>query len=332
MGADGTPSVLTSLDLHETNDVQLIPEPYPDYPLPRDDFRVPPIEDVEDSFRHRRNMATRKAVFAAMVDLHLSVSRLDRFRNCGSCCYVRWSPSLARASLVGNYCHDRLCPACGESRSRVVQRNLHGFVGKRPTRFVTLTLRHNPLLSLTEMLDRLYRGFKSLRNSPFWKGCTKGGAAFLEVKLSKEGHWHPHLHVICEGSFVDQKELSHQWYLITGDSSIVDVRRVSEGGQELRYVCKYVGKPLDASVYQNREALCKFILAIRGRRMCFTFGSWRGLRLEEPGEDPRDWVTVGRLVDLIRDARSGDPHALKLLNLVSPEWERKKPKSGSPEG
>jgi len=144
---------------------------------------------------------------------------------------------------------------------------------------------------------------------------VKGGVAILEVKIGKDGLWHPHLHVLLESSFLPQKALSHEWLAVTGDSYIVDVRKVGPEQNEVRYVCSYVGKPLDASIYGRATMLDEFINAIKGKRLILPFGSWSKLSLESEIDEGGVWVCMGPLWRLLRDAAT-DPQAAFVLSLL----------------
>ena len=45
----------------------------------------------------------------------------------------------------------------------------------------------------------------------------------------KTGEWHPHVHMFALlDTWIDQEHLSETWHEITGDSFIVDIRRVKK--------------------------------------------------------------------------------------------------------
>jgi len=188
------------------------------------------------------------------------------------------------------------------------------------TRFITLTLRASNT-PLTDQIDRLFRSFRALRVDKNLGGKLKGGAAFGEIKIGeRSGRWHPHLHVIAEGAFIDQKELSRAWHRITGDSTIVDIKRVDSVERAASYVAKYVTKPADASVFANTELLDEFVCAIAGRRLCSTFGSWRGFCLDAPPPDDVQWITLGSVHSLRLSASDGNVDALRWLEAASRKW------------
>lgn len=315
-GTGGTPPV--SALVHST---KLSPHPGLDprsftYDVPGDQCRTPPIELGEAIFRHSGWATRRLRTWEALKSLRVSRTRLDRFANCGSSCHVEYSPSTKRYRPRAHYCRDRLCQPCGLAKSATVTRNVTRHCAGRDVRFYTFTLRHSPT-SLSDQIDRLYRHFLAFRRRQRARARITGGVAILEVTKGRDLQWHPHLHCIIEGSYYPQQELSSDWLAVTGDSYIVHVKPIAADGREVRYACAYAGKPLDASCCGSPGEIAEVAAGIRGRRICFTFGSWRGLDLDAPDPDaPDDWVTLGRLSELLADARRGDRAATEVLNLL----------------
>lgn len=284
------------------------------YDPPGDQCRCPVATTAEASFRHSGWAPTRQRVWKALTDLRVSRTRLDRFAQCGAGCHVECSPSTGRFRLSAHYCRDRLCQPCGMARSAVVTRNVSRHSKGRDCRFYTFTLKHSET-PLADQIDRLYRSFAAWRRRDVVKSRVTGGVAILEVKLGRDGSWHPHLHCIIEGSFFPQRELSDTWLRVTGDSYIVHLKALSNDQREVRYATAYAGKPLDASVCRTPERLAEAAAALRGRRITFTFGTWRGLDLDAPDADaPTDWISLGTLADLLDDARRGDRSAIHLID------------------
>lgn len=284
-----------------------------DYDPPRDEFRVKPASVRELLFRHSHWYRRRNVVFRSLQRLHVSANRLDRFAQCGAGCCVYFSPSSGDWKLRASYCRDRVCQACGSARSAVIADTLARHCQDKHTRFVTLTLKHQPI-PLADQIDRCYRAFSTLRRRTWWKSCVTGGAAFLEVKVGRDSLWHVHLHMIVEGKFVDQRKLGSEWHAVTGDSYVVDVRAVGQDQKEVRYAAAYAGKPLDKTICDDPSRLDEFIVAIKGRRLALTFGTWRGLDLDgEPTDLADDWIPVGSLDRLWSDAAAGDLSAQNVL-------------------
>lgn len=275
---------------------------------------------VSTCFRHSGWHRERHRVYDALNRTQRSVSRRLAFARCGSTYHVlRSKTDPTQHRLAAKACHDRFCKVCGGERSRLIAVNVKAFLKGHPCRFVTLTLRNNGQ-SLQVQLDRLYKGFQALRKSIVWKKTQRGGVAFLEVKRSsKTGLWHPHMHVLTQGSFIPQAKLSQTWLAITGDSHVVDVRCVKDEAHAVAYVAKYASKPMDPSTLDNDEHLDETVLALEGRRLVTTFGKWRGLKVtSKPDKDA--WEIAGTLDEFADRAVAGDATAERIVRSLTGEW------------
>lgn len=262
------------------------------------DFNPPQESDFERNFRHSGWYATRIKVGDSMDRVNVSMARRIRFRCCGSNCIIERSPSEKRIRVRACFCHDRWCLPCGRSRSATICSNISKIVAGKETRFITLTLKHNDG-PLDLQLKRLLLCFRNLRQGVLWKNQVDGGCVFLELKRSRNKRsWHPHLHIITEGRYIAQNALSENWLAVTGDSRIVDIRFVRDSQSVLNYVAKYASKPMDHSLFERQEWIDEAMLAMRGKRLCSTFGSWRGKELEAHAPDPGDWMPVCSLNQL----------------------------------
>jgi hypothetical protein len=256
-----------------------------------------------------------------MLRLHKPNAALMRFAECGAALQAAVRDDRREVKMMCDKCRNRCCVACGVERSAIIAENLAQFMEPADARFCTLTLRHSHS-KLSDQLTRLYGCFAALRRREWWKSHVKGGAAFCEIKLSdKTGLWHVHLHLIIHGSYLPQKELSREWLAVTGDSSIVDIRAISDHLHVARYVTKYVTKPIDTSIFGNPDKLDEAISSLHGRRLCLTFGTWRGSRLCDPPDDGHTWTRVGSFERLWSRMKDGDAEATALithLTLVLP--------------
>lgn len=277
----------------------------------------PPRQDLVDvAFRHTGWAPTRLRVWRALQDADVAQSRLDTFEECGHHAWVLESTTNpGEYRVASDKCHDRFCGPCGAERSRIIATNVIRRIGDSPARFLTLTLkaRSEPL---TDTITRLYRAFARLRVRRLWRSTTSGGVAFLEVKRSADcNHWHVHLHALIQGKYLCRKALSKAWKQITGDSYIVDVRMVKDPATAGRYVAKYASKPLDPTTTRSHAALVECIQALKGRRLCLTFGTWRGVKLTElPDSD--DWIAIAPLPEIIARAENGDGEARSILETL----------------
>jgi hypothetical protein len=273
----------------------------------------------EGQFRHQGWAAPRRRIYAALLRAGVSCRRTQHFAECGSSLWLlRDGQTL---ELACNRCHDRLCLPCQQQRQSAVVEGimLRMLDGDAVCRFITLTLRHSDAL-LRVQLERLVSCFKSLRQHPDVRSRLDGGAWFIEVKLSKDkARWHPHLHVIAAGSFIDAKTLSKAWYQCTGDSYITDIRAIGDVRRRAAYVTKYATKPLHNEVTLNPQKLDEFVTAIHGRRLYQCFGSWSKAVVREKPQR-RDLERAGRVDSLWRDACAGDVQALVLMHQAHARW------------
>lgn len=287
-----------------------------EYAPPGHIFDVPHASPAEILWRHSGWAVRRAKIDAAMVRIMTPAQRQNRFRQCGA---QAWVEKHIDGSLrvVSFQCGDRLCEACGRARSTRIAGVLAQQIQARPHRFVTLTLQHSQM-PLTQQIQRLYQCFVNLRRSVTWKSHVVGGAAFCEIKRSSNtGKWHVHLHLLVEGSYLPQRELSAAWHVATGDSRIVDIRAVPSAKDVARYVSKYVTKPIDSSVYADPDALDEAIVALRGRRLCTTFGSWRGIELSPEKPTEEGWSALARMDVLRQRAALGDDDARRIVEAVT---------------
>ncbi len=283
-------------------------------------YDIQAVSDQETQFRHSGWAVRRSKIWQSFVRTCRPGGRLAHFANCGSCAFLQHNPVTHDVRISCNKCHDRFCVACQSERAAIVSANIADLI-KRPddTRFYTFTLRHNRT-SLTDQIDRLYVCFSRLRHrQSFQRHCT-GGAAFLEVKVGNDGLWHVHLHCIIEGLWWDQSNLASEWMAVTGDSSIVDVRSIHDVDGRARYVTKYVTKPADASVYRDKAKLDEFICCMGGRRLCLTFGTWRGQKLTDVTADEVKWTNIGTVDGLRSRAAEGDADALRWLQAAARKY------------
>lgn len=278
----------------------------------KSEFAGPSATPEELRFRHSGWRAKRLKVWESLIRLNASGRRLERFAACGSCLYLQRRDDGKAYRLVSDKCRDRTCVMCGGDRAAVITENLVQHMEAKDMRFVTFGLRHSHS-TLCAQIDRLYDCFAKLRRREWWASNVKGGAAFLEIKISdRDGLWHPHLHLLIEGNYLQQLKLSTEWLEVTGDSSIVDIRRVHDFGHVAKYVTKYVTKPLDSSCFADNDDLDEAVTALKGRRLCLTWGTWRGLRLCDPRDDGHTWTSVMGASLLWSQIKRGEPEAVAL--------------------
>jgi hypothetical protein len=279
-------------------------------------FNLQAATPLEANFRHR-HWANRRTVLAEVIAaMPMTARRMERWSACGGQAGIYYSKENDRFVVACLHCHDRFCWACATARSRQIARNLQKYIEKRQVRFLTLTLRSNND-PLTKQIDRLYRCFRTLRADTWWGNLVEGGAAFLEITLHPSlKTWHPHLHPVVSGRFIPQEVLSRKWLGVTGDSPIVHIKAVPDSKVVANYVCKYASKPMDDSVFADREKLSELVVSMAGRRMATVIGNWTKLKLTQHDAvfDPEGWRFIGSLTSVTELARRNDPASITVLN------------------
>lgn len=286
-------------------------------------FRQPIASTEETEFRHERWAAERARVRAAMLAAGTGIKPLERFDQCGAECMVEWSDEAQRYRLKASYCHCRHCQPCGKSRAVLISKNLINKLnleaekGTKHFKFYTATLKHSPA-PLKTQIKRLYACFKKLRNTKIWKLTQRGGAVMFEVKLNEQNEWHPHLHIVGEGGFLSHKRLVKEWHEITGDSYIFDVKEIDSAKSASHYICKYASKGTTSNVWANPRKAAEYVEAMRGVRVCMTYGTWRGYGLMkiDPANIAKDWKPVKLLSQMVRDAWAGSTADCDMLVIL----------------
>lgn len=172
-------------------------------------------------------------------------------------------------------CGDRTCPECRlKDYYRLLGSYRSFLMSKQRLRLITLTLRGRPLVLTKSRLNRLRKCFLTLIHQKFYKSVLTGGFYSIEAKKSYKNNpagWNVHIHILAEGGFINQKRLSNDWFKITGDSYIVDIRSAFSGVGGFKYVLKYLTKSpmtLNCDVEYNS--------AFAGSRLVSVFGNWYG--------------------------------------------------------
>lgn len=169
------------------------------------------------------------------------------------------------------------CPVCAakvaEARRAELNAGLVSHLGNGGAAYLlTLTFPHEADHPISELLDRFAKARQSLQNSRTWGRVVKedsgriGSVASLEVTISQENGWHPHLHMLIfanangfdEGDPINEQgdllspaiiELKHAWVNILLKTGLGDQKKlhhmldhalnVRGGNQAAEYIAKY---------------------------------------------------------------------------------------------
>lgn len=165
-------------------------------------------------------------------------------------------------------------------------------------RMLTLTMRasNEPL---KDQLKTLRESWNKFRRQKQIKAKIKGGLCVMEITHNaKTDRWHPHLHIVFEGDYLDQKKASECWAKAAAGSTIVDIRRIPSRMAAVNYLAKYVSK---TSIFPVRDIgrLDEWVTAVKGLREFSTFGSLHNRIKKEIREkkELQHWMYLGQLVE-----------------------------------
>lgn len=277
------------------------------------------LEEEEEEFMHSGWNVRRRRVISALAESGCSGAVVSRYVNCGSRAWVWRNKHDGRVAVRADYCRSRFCVRCARGVACRARASIEKLVEGSEPRLVTLTVAHSRDDSLAVLVTRLLEAFKAMRREPLWNLRVKGGAFVLEIKYNHNGGgWHPHLHVLCDASFLPVEQLGPLWRQHAGSGDF-NVKQVWDKTKVAGYVAKYITKAFDGSVFHHHDKLVEAIKALKGRRTMSTFGAWRGVELvgDEKAFDKEDWKPLCRLVDVLSLAREGAPHALRVLRLLA---------------
>jgi len=286
--------------------------------------------DTAYRFRRPDHLLAYTRTLDIMRPLYRHAKRVRRLELCGAHATIWHSPSTDTIAVRAYHCGMRCCPRCRETHSAQTREKLDRFLILVPPHrlsMITFTLQHADT-PLSEQIDRLYASFKQLRKSPLWRRAKPRGYSVLEISRSTDGlHWHPHLHLLANTPYILDDKLKAEWLRITGDSWIVDIRRVNSRARDEHrdYLCGYLTKPATTDILMHDAILTEWIDALMHRHVLISFGRPQLADKPPPPEDPQDWSLIGSLTGLLNSFARGDARAAHWLRRIGqgPTAERR---------
>jgi hypothetical protein len=217
-------------------------------------------------------------------------------------------------------CKDRLCPTCGELRSRKQAWRLRQFIEQRACwdrlLFPTLTHRKRPVAEETasEAITRLGKDLLRVFDTKFASGrelaTVIDGALFvIELTWSPKGWrtsaatgrkfyvefsgWHAHVHALVEvAEGVDLGYAAHvilKHWIATADAEPAAQYVKPATPQNVGQLCKYVLKPMSISNPRRLRQAAHAISNIKAER---ARGEWKGWKKKVADDGKWDHVEV----------------------------------------
>ena len=273
--------------------------------------RIARLATLKNRAKHQENYLWSIANFDTDSDTkskqsYLATKSAHKLSECGNYLLFKNYYTVDEIKLAKmRVCNQHLlCPFCASIRaSRSIQRNAPRVSEilrqNRKLKPVLLTLTVANGKDLSERQNHLMESFRTLiKRRQDWLKKGRGYNQFCKLQggfysyentyNEKTGEWHPHLHIfgVLE-EWIDHEELSETWHEITGDSYIVDIRRVRKHkelgyGKAIAEVCKYALKFGDLSVEKTWEAF----MVLKGDRkvglrLSGSFGLLRGIKMDD---------------------------------------------------
>lgn len=215
--------------------------------------------------------------------------------------------------VMTDSCRERWCPMCAAQKAKYAREATQNYITHlAKPRFLTLTLRHCED-SLKSQIEFLQDSFRRLRTRAYWKKRVTGGIWFLQVHRSEnDGCWHPHFHILLDGHYLEQGELSELWDLVSYGSPVLDIRQVHNPESTSHYVARYSARParFEKMLLDDRVEM---MTALKGKRLCGTFGNAKCVTLTPPKiSSGGDWQHLGYYDELVKEAHY-NPTAQEIL-------------------
>lgn len=271
---------------------------------------------------HRPHAREQQTILDALSSDPAYRSRVVRMSECASHGRVYIDGDGGDVHLWVHRCGDRICPLCSKFRSRQVAKQLKDYVRRaRVLRHMCLTVQTFPQGSLSAALSHLMESFRRLKRTNQWVARVRGGVYVIEVtRGKKDDRWHPHLHLLVDGEFWQQRELSAVWEDCTRGSPVVWISRAED--RHALYLAKYAGKPAEIS-HWPASCIREYATVMHGRRMAQTFGDAHGVKVCDSDLHP-DPATVRHamsLSSLLEHARHGMADARALVRALQLKYE-----------
>lgn len=288
----------------------------------------PQLDALETSSHHQRKSSYRDFLVSSCrtdidwnrliygtVDSIEKTEKASKYDSCRDYAWFLRHRDTGEIRVASACCKLRWCPLCMRSKRFVITQEVVKWLKNvRRPKFLTFTLRHNDD-SLADRLNDLYKFFRNVRRTKWFKRNVKGGVWFFQVTKNPEtGRWHPHIHCLVDSNFLPKEKLSELWELITGDSKIVDVRSVKDHKKTAEYVARYASAPCRLLNFSVDDSI-EIMQTLHGRRICGTWGTGSDMSFKlTPPDDADRWDRIGNWSVIWHD--KANPHWCRIIRLA----------------
>jgi Replication protein len=226
----------------------------------------------EDLFHDeiRDKLDGRFLVFNKQAQEFEEAPQFRNFCRCGHEKIYRTCLDCGQVSEFDYRCNIKWCPRCQWRIAATRQARIQAWTChvQQPKHLVT-TQRNFPVLTRRRIREHQHNLVRLRRTALFEN--VLGGCVSIEITNEGNG-WHLHAHWLVDARWVDAPQLARTWgEIVDQESAIVKVLDV-RGRNYTHEVCKYLAKGSEIASWPA-EQIAEFVMAIRGRRFFFSFGS-----------------------------------------------------------
>ena len=188
------------------------------------------------------------------------------------------SMTLTKRQL--QFCKHMICPICQSRKAilnyhklQAVMERIEKEDGKEPTLiFVTLTVKNVSSKAFADTIENILKGWKKMERTAKFKQI-RGYYRTLEVTISKNNEYHPHLHVLCmvdedyfkksNENYIKTEELVKCWKRsINADYTPVCYMQRVKGKKALLEISKYMVKSWELIQDRTEEELDQIVYTL----------------------------------------------------------------------
>jgi hypothetical protein len=210
------------------------------------------------------------ASIASKLAGRLKGSQWEHFQACGRDSIVRSCRSCKSTKVLTARCDLKWCPRCQWRLTQAREAVITAWAGKiTQPKHLVLTQRNFAVLTRKEI--RVHqRNLARLRRTKTMRDVIGG---CISVEITNEGKgWHLHSHWLVDARWLDMPTISRNWAGLVGQQFAICKAKDVRNTDYVREVSKYLVKGSDLAGWTPDEIL-QFVLAIRGVRFFFSFGS-----------------------------------------------------------
>jgi hypothetical protein len=252
-------------------------------------------------------------------------NHVEALSGCREHAYFARDKATGEVKIMTDSCRQRWCPMCADQKAKYAKESTRRWIEtlEKP-RFLTLTLKHCEE-SLKSQIEFLQDCFRRIRYRAFWKRNVTGGIWFLQVHRSKHDQlWHPHLHILLDGNYMEAAEVSALWDLVTFGSPVINIKQIKDVEYAAKYVARYSSRPArfvtmkkgtqEVESIMPLDDRIEMITALHGKRLSGTFGTAKAVTLTPPKiENTSEWQQIGFFDEIVENAAT-DPNARAVLD------------------